>query len=169
MPRRPAPDPRVKRQPLPGLLGEIERACGYAAAERFALAFGGQELYIPLAILPGHPIAQAVGTKAAKLIACKFGRAGGGGGHAFAIPLAEVEIKWNRCREMRLMGMSRNEIVKELRRRCGMTTSAAHVGQLTRDLPVPPRRRAAASPPPEPAATAPLPLFAYACLPVKAG
>lgn len=163
MPRQSAADPRVKRQPLPGLLGEIERICGYAAAEKFALTFGGQEIYIPLVPTADHPIVRAVGRRAAALIGQRLGRGGAAGNHGYNVPTAEVELKWNICRRLRLAGLSRNDIVRALRRRYGMAITAGHVGQLVQGLPAPPR---GGLPAPSAQSVAPpsitLPLFAYA-------
>lgn len=168
MSRRPPPAPaiedaRVRRQPLPGVLGRIERAYGYPLAEAFALAFGGQEIYIPRRPPADHPIARTLGVRNARAIGRLLGPDELGSAVAVAVPLGETELKWNIARRLRLAGMSRNEIVRSLRETYRLPASAARVGDLCRDLPAPaPRPRPAGGGAPRPAAPAALPLFEYA-------
>lgn len=139
-------DPRVKRQPLPGVLGVVERAAGYPAAERFALIFGGSEIYIPRDPKPDHPLSLAMGYKVARLIGRVLGPDELGSAAGTAIPLGETELKWNIVRRLRLAGLSRNEIVRRLRDDYRFPITAARVGELARGLPAPPRRKAAPAP-----------------------
>jgi len=133
MPRR--RDPLLKEQPLPGLLGDIERVCGTETAERFARAFGGMEIYIPIIIAPEHPIARAVGARAARVIGEVFGRRGPKDNRGWVVPVGEVELRWNVSRRMALLGFSRNETVRRLRRYYGLTATVRQVSDDIRDLP----------------------------------
>lgn len=137
MPAR-KPDPRIRRRSLPGLLGRIETLAGYEVAERFALRFGGMELYIPVECPRDHAIAKAVGWRAARVICAELGGAGGQSAGAWLVPVGEIELKWNIVRRLRLAGLSRNRIVAEMRRRYRIVTSVQRVSELVRDLPSPP-------------------------------
>jgi hypothetical protein len=130
-------DGRIKRQPLPGVLGMIEQAAGYLAAERFAAAFGGQNVYLPLALDQAHPVARAAGLNAdeAAAVGAAVGRSGPLSGGAWPVPIAQIELKWNVSRRLRLQGKSNNEIVRILRETYRLPTTAARVGELCRDLP----------------------------------
>lgn len=128
-------DPRVKRQPLPGALGQIEVHCGYLAAEAFALAFGGQEIYIPSTPSRDHPVTRALGMAAAREIGAALGPDEFGSAAALSVPLGETELKWNIARRLRLGGRTRNEIVLLMRDVYGFPITVARVGELCRDLP----------------------------------
>lgn len=130
-------DKRVKRQPLPGALGQIEAHCGYLTAEGFALMFGGQEIYIPRDPGGDHPIARSVGLPLARTIGRLLGPDSFGSATALAVPLGETELKWNIARRLRLSGLSRNEIVRVMRNVYGFSITAARVGTLCRGLPTP--------------------------------
>lgn len=165
MPAR-RPEPLIRPVPLPGLLGRIERLIGSARAERFAILFGGQELYIPRSPGPEHPIARAIGHKAARLLGQQLGGQGNRDGGTWSVPVGETELKWNVSRRLALQGWTRNEIVRHLRRRYGLTASIRSVQEAIRDLPpemrvrrgrAPIRARQPAPPPHRPAP--PLPLF----------
>ncbi|NYZ12871.1 hypothetical protein HL658_09930 [Azospirillum sp. RWY-5-1] len=150
------PDPRIRRRRLPGLLGQIEDLVGYEAAERFAVTFGGQEVYIPVVCPAGHPIAKAIGHRRAREVCAVFGRQGPLANGSYSVPVADVELKWNIARALRLAGKSRNEIVRTLRARYGLVSTTTAVSQLTSDLPRPepdpaaPDHRHRAPPPPDP-------------------
>lgn len=150
------PDPRIRRRHLPGLLGQIEALVGYEAAERFAVVFGGQEVYIPVLCPADHPIAKAIGHRRAREVCAALGRQGPLANGSFAVPVADVELKWNIARALRLAGKSRNEIVRTLRARYGLVSTTTAVSQLTSDLPRPAPETAAADhrlrppPPPDP-------------------
>ena len=65
------PDPRdLEPGQLPELLARVAEDCGVGTALSFAQAFGGRQLYVPLAesLAKEHPIAAALGLPAARKV-----------------------------------------------------------------------------------------------------
>lgn len=93
--------------PLPGVLAEIEEIAGREAALALALHLGGAPLHIPKAehVRPGHPLAEVMGAKAARVIAARFQ------GENVDIPLAQRALVVH----LAAGGLSTKEIARKLR------------------------------------------------------
>lgn len=74
--------------PLPGILAEIADLTGRNVALELALTFGGRILYIPKPdhLKPGHVLVDAIGIRAAALIAGQFA------GNQFDVPKARKAL-----------------------------------------------------------------------------
>lgn len=102
--------PKLPIRNLPGVLADVQRLCGDAAAVRFAAHFGDSKLYIPS---PGrlrddHPLVQVLGRRAARLVASHLG------GQEHTVPTGRWSINHHHARLLRLAGWPLRPIARAL-------------------------------------------------------
>lgn len=91
---------------LPGILREIAEIAGLQAAVDLCVAARGQRLYIPTrnSLTRAHPLVQAVGWRAARLIAQAYGH------ERLLIPNARPILRAYRARVLRTAGYTTTQI-----------------------------------------------------------
>jgi Mor family transcriptional regulator len=95
-----------------GVLGEVERCCGAAAALRLAHRLGGTRIYVPKRPAEDHHIADAVGMDVLSALSRAYG------GEALIIPMASAalaELRRQTILTWRAGGQSIDQITSALR------------------------------------------------------
>ncbi len=94
---------------LPEVLREVADLAGIEVAVALARTFGGRRRYFPKVPAPDHPVAKALGLRAARLICGRMG------GQEITIPRSTIFLNWYDARRLRRDGLSAGEIAKRLR------------------------------------------------------
>ena len=113
-----------RAETLPGILSEVADIAGVPVALAFGAGHGGQRKYIPLpdAIDREHWLAQAIGVKAARILAMRHGM------NSVDIPSAVRERKVISVLRLFVAGWAINRIVAEVK------MSRSHVRRITDGL-----------------------------------
>jgi hypothetical protein len=101
-------DIRISEFALPGILQEIARFSTPEVAIALARKWGGRRLYVPQSLGALHPLAKAVGRKAALLICAHFG------GEQIAVPAARTYLRWHDARRLKALGHTTAEISRAI-------------------------------------------------------